>query len=67
MGIMEKAWKLLYSILEFYWGEGKRTWKLLVYWSYIGNDAKENGNYYSMLRLYRGYIAQDLRGLSRYV
>ena len=25
----------------------------IVYWGYIGNSGKENGNYYSILGLYR--------------
>ena len=31
----------------------KKMETTIVYWGYIGNNGKENGNYYSILRLYR--------------
>ena len=31
----------------------KKMETTIVYWGYIGNNGKENGNYYSILGLYR--------------
>ena len=40
-----------------YWGHigimEKKMETTIVYWGYIGENGKENGNYYSILGLYR--------------
>ena len=51
-GIMERTWKLRYSILGLFRDNGKEDGSCyIVSWGYIGDNGQENGRYYVRLEL----------------